>query len=152
MNSNRNQLTNEKAFFLSPEKPLHRQYESLRAYFVDELPSKEVAELFGYTPGSFRVLCSQFRADLNLQDRFFKDVERGPQAASKRDPVRELVISLRKKNLSVYDIQRELAEKGHQISINALSILLKEEGFARLARRRDEDRPNTLKPPPMKSR
>jgi hypothetical protein len=146
MNSHRNQLTKEKAFFLSPEKPLHRQYEALRAYFVDELPSKEVAGLFGYTPGSFRVLCSQFRSDPNLQDRFFKDVERGPQSASKRDPVRELVISLRKKNLSVYDIQRELAEKGYQISINALSILLKEEGFARLPRRRDEERPDTLKP------
>jgi len=146
MNSNRNQLTKEKAFFLVPEKALHRQYESLRAYFVDELPSKEVAERFGYTPGSFRVLCSQFRSDPNLQDRFFKDVERGPQSASKRDPVRELVISLRKKNLSVYDIQRELAERGHQLSINALSILLKEEGFARLPRRRDEERPETLKP------
>ena len=146
MNSNRIQLTKEKAFFLAPEKALHRQYESLRAYFVDEIPSKEVAELFGYTPGSFRVLCSQFRSDPNIQDRFFKDVEQGPQSASKRDPVRELVISLRKKNLSVYDIQRELAEKGHQISVNALSMLLKEEGFTRLPRRRDAERPERLRP------
>ncbi len=146
MNSNRIQLTKEKKFFLSPEKSFQRQYEALRAFFVDEIPSKEVAELFGYTPGSFRVLCSQFRADPNLQDRFFKDVERGPRSASKRDPVRELVISLRKKNLSVYDIKQELAERNYDISINALSILLREEGFARLPRRRDEERPRTLKP------
>lgn len=53
---------------------------------------------------------------------------------------------MRKENLSVYDIQRELASAGHTISINALSILLREEGFARLPRRRDEERPVTVKP------
>jgi hypothetical protein len=52
---------------------------------------------------------------------------------------------MRKKNLSVYDIQRELATAGHQISINALAILLREEGFARLPRRRDDERPATIK-------
>jgi hypothetical protein len=55
-------------------------------------------------------------------------------------------VALRKKNLSVYDIQRQLTEAGHSISINALSILLREEGFARLPRRRDDERPATLKP------
>ena len=124
-----------------PEKPLHRQYEALRAYFVEKLPSDVVAERFGYTPGSFRVLCHQFRHLLELGDRFFKDVEHGPHAAPKRDPIRELVISLRKKNLSVYDIQRELAERGVEISANTLTILLREEGFAKLPRRLDEERP-----------
>src|SRR4029453_7276726 len=65
----------------------------------------------------------------------------GPQEARARDPVRELVIAMRKRNLSVYDIQRELAEANHTISVNALSVLLREEGFARLPRRRDEERP-----------
>ena len=60
--------------------------------------------------------------------------------------MRELAVALRKRNLSAYDIQRELAAAGHSISINALSILLREEGFARLPRRRDEERPATLKP------
>jgi hypothetical protein len=44
------------AFFLSPEQPLHRQYEALRAYFVEQLPSAETAQRFRYSPGSFRVL------------------------------------------------------------------------------------------------
>ena len=38
-------------FFLSPEFPLQRQYESLRDFFVDEDPSAEVAKRFGYSPG-----------------------------------------------------------------------------------------------------
>ena len=134
-------LTDESRFFLVPEKPLHRQYEALRAYFVDQLPSQEVAPRFGYTPGTFRVLCSEFRHDAARQQRFFQDVRHGPHAAQRRDAVRDLVIRLRKQNLSVYDIQAELAERGQQISINALSILLHEEGFARLPRRGDEERP-----------
>ena len=143
--SNGNGLTSEQQFFLNPEKPLHRQYEALRAYFVDRLPSDQVAERFGYSPGAFRVLCSEFRHYNDRQARFFKDVLHGPHAAPKRDPVRELVISLRKKNLSVYDIKRDLAERGTDISINALSILLKEEGFAKLPRRRDDERPHPQK-------
>ena len=132
-------------FFLSPEHPLHRQYEALRAYFVESLPSQEVAQRFGYSPGAFRVLCHQFRHDPDKRE-FFRALRHGPQSAPARDPVRDLVIAMRKRNLSVYDIQRELAEGGHSISINALSVLLREEGFARLPRRRDEERPALLKP------
>lgn len=54
---------------------------------------------------------------------------------------------MRKRNLSVYDIQR-VATGGHRISINALTVLLCEEGFARLPLRRDEERPSTVKVKP----
>ena len=47
--------------FLEPTNSTHRQYEALRAYYVEGLTSVEVAERFGYTPGSFRVLAHQFR-------------------------------------------------------------------------------------------
>jgi DNA-directed RNA polymerase specialized sigma24 family protein len=57
-------LTKERRFFLEPQSPAQRQYEALRAYFHDELSSAEVATRFGYSPGSFRVLCHQFRGDL----------------------------------------------------------------------------------------
>jgi len=52
---------------------------------------------------------------------------------------------MRKRNLSVYDMQRELAA-GHTISINSLTVLLREEGFSRLPRRADDERPVTVKP------
>ena len=133
------------AFFLSPQEPLHRQYEALRAFFVEDLLSAEAAQLFGYSPGSFRVLCHQFRHDPEKRSAFFRQPPRGAPPAPARDPVRELVVAMRKRNLSVYDIQRDLAEAGRRISINALTVLLREEGFARLPRRRDEERPATLK-------
>jgi hypothetical protein len=134
------------AFFLSPEQPLQRQYEALRAFFVEGLPSAQVAQRFSYSPGGFRVLVYQFRHDPERRAAFFRQIQRGPRSAPARDRVRESAVALRKRNLSVYDIQRELAQTGHPISINALTVLLREEGFVRLPRRRDEDRPATLKP------
>jgi hypothetical protein len=133
-------------FFLVPDSPLQRQYEALRAFFIDRLPSRQVARRFGYTPGAFRVLCYQFRHDPARRAAFFATPNRGPHAAPARDRVRSFAVAMRKRNLSVYDIQRELAAAGHSISINALALLLREEGFARLPRRRDEDRPGTLRP------
>jgi hypothetical protein len=60
-------LTPEARAFLEPKNAPHRQYEALRAYFVDGEPSADVAHRFGYTPGSFRVLCHDFRKNLDRQ-------------------------------------------------------------------------------------
>jgi hypothetical protein len=143
-----NQITTapDQKFFLAPQFPLQRQYEALRAFFVDEEPSHEVAVRFGYSPGAFRVICHQFRHDPDKRAAFFRQPQRGPQSAPARDRVRELAVAMRKRNLSVYDIQQELAEAGHPISINSLTVLLREEGFARLPRRGDDERPLTVKP------
>jgi hypothetical protein len=125
-------------FFLEPTNSTHRQYEALRAYFVEDLPSTEVARRFGYSPGSFRVLSHEFRQH---PDRpFFLPPQKGPQASPKSDRVRDQIVALRKQNLSIYDISRVLEESGSKISAVAASLILKEEGFARLARRRDEER------------
>ena len=133
-------------FFLAPDATVQRQYEALRAYFVEEEDSAAVATRFGYSPGSFRVLCHQFRHDPDKRAAFFQAPRHGPRQAPARDRVRELVVALRKQNLSVYDIQRQLAEAGHSLSINSLSVLLREEGFARLPRRRDDERPAVTRP------
>lgn len=135
-----NSLTQEATFFLLPESPRQRQYEALRAYFVEDLPVKEVAARFGYTPGAFRVLCHQFRHA--PQRAFFQETKLGPKYAPKRDGSRERVIELRKKNYSVSDIQYTLREEGSGLSTVSIWTILKEEGFSRLPRRRDEERPD----------
>lgn len=143
-NSKANELTEFARYFVRPGNPTHRQYEALRAYFVEALPSHEVARRFGYTPGSFRVLCHQFRAQ---PDRaFFLPPAKGPQSAPKSDPLREQVIALRKQNLSIYDIHRVLGESGGHLSAATIAQLLKAEGFARLPRRRDDERPDYPRP------
>jgi hypothetical protein len=140
----RNKATNLARFFLEPANAVHRQYEALRAYFVEGVPSAEAARRFGYSPGSFRVLCHLFRQ--NPHRSFFRPPATGPKAAPKRDPVRDDVIALRKQNLSIYDISQALARSGHKLSPAAVALILKDEGFARLPRRRDEERPQTARP------
>jgi len=141
-------LTDRQAaqFFAAPDSAPQRQYEALRAFFLDCLPSAEVARRFGYSPGSFRVLCHQFRHAADQRNAFFAVRRPGPNQAPARDLVRERAVVLRKQYLSVYDMQRELAAAGHTISIHSLTILLHEEGFARLPRRRDDERPAFVRP------
>jgi len=126
--------------FLVPTGPVHRQYEALRAYFVEKLPSAEAARRFGYSPGSFRVLCHAFRR--NPDRSFFASPAKGPQAAPKMDRARTQVVALRKQNLSIYDISEALKASGQTLSPAAVGLILKEEGFARLPRRADEERPH----------
>ncbi len=137
-------LTDLAQAFLEPANATHRQYEALRAYFVDGLPSDQAARRFGYTPGSFRVLVHQFRQ--NPRRDFFLTPAKGPQAAPKADPLRERIIALRKQNLSIYDISRNLAHQGNSLSPVAVAHVLKEEGFARLPRRADDERPIGSRP------
>jgi hypothetical protein len=136
--------TDIKRVFLEPANPTHRQYEALRAYFVEGIPSAETAARFGYTPGSFRVLCHGFRQDLKRP--FFLPVTRGPQSSAKRDTIREKIVELRKQNLSIYDISRALKDQDRRLSPAAIARILNEAGFAKLPRRADEERPATLRP------
>jgi hypothetical protein len=130
--------------FLQPVNATHRQYEALRAYCVEGLPSAQAAARFGYTPGSFRVLVHEFRQ--NPERAFFLTPAKGPQTAPKKDRLRDRVVALRKQNLSIYDISRTLRDQGDALSPAAVSVLLHAEGFARLPRRLDEERPPGSRP------
>ncbi len=130
--------------FLEPSNSTHRQYEALRAFFVDRVPSAEAAARFGYTPGSFRVLVHQFR---NQPGRdFFAPTARQGRPPGKRKRLREQVVALRKQNLSVHDISRALARDGESLSPAAVAAILEEEGFAKLPRRADDERPDQPRP------
>jgi hypothetical protein len=137
-------LTDFASAFLEPANSTHRQYEALRAYFVEGLPGEQAARRFGYTPGSFRVLVHQFRQ--NPRRDFFLRPAKGPQAAPKADPLRDRIIALRKQNLSIYDISRNLAHQDSPLSPVAVGQILKDEGFTRLPRRADDERPVGSRP------
>ena len=140
------EITDPAQAFLTPSNATHRQYEALRAFFVDKLPSSQAAKRFGYTPGSFRVLVYEHRQ--NPRRDFFLPPAKGPKSAPKTDPWRAQIIQARKENLSIYDIHRLLAQKGHRLSPVSIAQILKEEGFARLPRRADDERPAHPHPDP----
>lgn len=138
------EITDLEDRFLQPRNATHRQYEALRAYFVERVPSAEVAARFGYSPGSFRVLCHRFREHPDRE--FFLPPQKGPSSAPKKDRTREKIVELRKQNLSIYDIAKALNAEGQILSPAMVSIIVKEEGFAKLPRRRDDERPPDVRP------
>jgi hypothetical protein len=127
--------------FLTPQNSAHRHYEALRAYFVDDLPGPEVAKRFGYTHGSFHQLLHQFRREPGRQ--FFIGT---PRPAAKGDTVRQRIVQLRKQNQSVYDISEALQKEDISRTPAGVGKVLREEGFAKLPRRRDDERPTGTKP------
>ena len=130
--------------FLEPSNPAHRQYEALRAFFVEGVPSAEAATRFGYTPGSFRVIVHQFRN--RPRREFFLPPSPAEKPPSKQTRLREQVIALRKQNLSVHDIGRALATEGESLSPATIALILKQDGFAKLPRRADDERPDRPRP------
>lgn len=131
-------------FFLEPASTRQRQYEALRAFFVEGLPSAEVARRFGYSPDSFRGLCYAFRQG-KLPD-FFTVARPGPRQQPRKSAAREQIFALRKRNYSVYDISHSLKEQGTPLSPTAVREVLAEHGFAPLPRRLDEERPARVSP------
>jgi hypothetical protein len=114
-------------------------YEALRAYFLEGHPSHAVARAFGYSPGSFRVLCHEFRR--NPHPEFFVSFKRGPREQPKKSKAHDLAVALRKQNHSVYEIAQALTERQMPLSPTAVREVLRAEGFAPLPRRLDEERP-----------
>jgi hypothetical protein len=143
-NSAPKDLSQCRLFFLEPRSAKQRIYEALRAYFVDNRPPKEIVRDFGYTIGSYHVLCHHFRRDPDPV--FFVSPHHGPQSQPKKSAARELIISLRKQNHSVYEISQSLKERNCPLSPTAVREVLKVEGFAPLPRRLDEERPDYPRP------
>jgi hypothetical protein len=77
-----------KGFFLEPRQTFQRQYEALRAIFVDEQPLERVAERFGYTPATLRSMASRLRSDLRQGTAtpfFFRTAEDAPSEEARAE-------------------------------------------------------------------
>lgn len=123
--------------FLEPANSTHKQYEALRAIFVEDKSIDEVAGLFGYKPSTLRNLCTEFRK--NPHRCFFQVNKPGPKPQTD-EPValrrRRRIIELRKElNLSVNEISERLADEAMAASITTISRILKDEGLPKLWRR-----------------
>src|SRR5438094_710394 len=111
-------LTGCRRLFLEPRSPKHRQYEALRAFFVEGRSSVEVARTFGYTPESFQVMCHHFRRDPDPV--FFVSPRAGPRHRPGRQGARDRMVAMRKQNHSVYEISEALKEGGYRLSPSAV--------------------------------
>src|SRR6516162_8012122 len=129
---------------MEPATPRQRQYEALRAFFVDQVGSAEAARRFGYSPGAFRVMYHAFRR--RELSEFFAAPHSGPRVQPKKSRAHEQIVALRKRNYSVYEISQALKDQGMTLSATAVREVLANDGFAPLPRRLDEERPGRIRP------
>src|SRR6266576_1535126 len=128
--------------FCTPQNTTHRQYEALRAYFVEQRPGPEVAQRYGYTLGSLHQLVHQFRREPSR--RFFVE---SPRPGAKADEtIRLRIIELRKQNQSIYDISEALKKEDIRRTPVSIAEVLRQEGFTKLPRRGDDERPAGSRP------
>lgn len=121
------------AFFTHPKLDWQRRYEALRASFVDRLPTKVVADRFGYSAAYIRLLRHQFqqgKLDFSEPLTEGKTKRRRISAA-----IRGKIIAWRHQQLSAGDITQLLSEEGVDISVRTIERVLAEEGFSKLPRR-----------------
>jgi len=135
---NNKQYMDPISFFLTPQNVAHKQYEALRAYFVESKTANEVSRQFGYTYRAFTSLVATFRQKLGsdmITSLFFIDNHPGRKEGSDTLGARAIIVSLRKKYYSVPDIKVTLDASGHFLSEKNIYNIVAQEGFARLPRR-----------------
>ena len=139
------EITDCQRFFLEPQHSNSVSTRRCDATSSDGRSSKEVAAEFGYTEGSFRVLCHHFRRD--PEPVFFLTPTRGPQSQPKKSAARATIEHLRKRNHSVYEIAEALKEQGTALSATAVREVLRELGFAALPGDSTKSVPTSHDPP-----
>ena len=142
-------MTDLAELFRKPKSRTHLQYEALRAHFLEGMEVAEAAERFGYSPGSFRNLCTRLRSEPDLAP-FFAERKPGPKA-NPDEPHRQRrdrrILELRRgQGLSVGEISRRLGEEGMPTGTTTVQRTLRSNGIGKLPRRSPGQREAALRP------
>ena len=145
-------MTDYTQAFLKPTEPLFTRYEIVHACMVDNEAPKSVAERFGYSYGSVRNLCSQFRK--NPTTAFFlprrhgttKKPESTAATTRKKTPdalkqrTQRILTMRRELNLSAVEIAEALRQEGQRVSDATVMRTLQRAGVPKLHRRTVQQR------------
>jgi hypothetical protein len=136
-------------FFVVPSDPAQRRYEALRGYFVEERAASDIAEQFGYSKASVHQMASELRGG---RATFFRDSKPGPKGPRKSGRIRDQVLALRAKDLSVEQIAAAITAAGTPVSAQTVWMILAGEGLERLPRRRAAEQGTPARLDPVKAR
>jgi transposase len=121
-------------YFRHPHDQGQRQYEALRASFLERLSARAVGQRFEMTPGYVHVLKHRFRHGLlhfTFRPTDVPGARRGTPAK-----IRTRIVELRRlRELSAGQIAEILEDEGAELSVRTVERILREAGFPRLPRR-----------------
>ncbi len=132
-------------WFTAPGQVNQRQYEALRAFFVDGLTYEQAGERFGYTRWAMVNLVREHRKARAV--RRAEEARPACRFGTAEGPARGRVIELRRQGLSTYEISARLAAEGRPLNRTSVAEILAGEGFGRLVRR-PSPRPASARPHP----
>jgi transposase len=125
-------------YFIKDLPPRQKQYEAIRAVAFCEGAVRDIAERFGYTPQTLRMLINRVvRNKLQL----FPDVKKGPKGRHIQSETEKMIIQLRrKKMLNSREITEQLNRSNISISVRTVERILGDAGFPKLRRRTEKER------------
>jgi len=135
---------------------VQKKYESMKAFFKEKMTAEKIASKYGYSVSTVYTLTKTFRKQLKEypnKDPFFIMPKKGRPFKKNKNQLDDLIVSLRKKNLSVPDIKSmiDTHPRFDEISESYIDYLLKEEGFSRLPRRNNFSRERKELPEKLKA-
>jgi len=135
--ANNNPNTNPADYFNKKANPLHKQFLALRMFYVEGASAEQVASKYGYTLSTVYSLIRDFKHRLNNGecDPYFIEPKRGRPRLDQSGKLKRLIISYRKKYLSVPEIKSLLDAQNFHVSEKFVYSVLVDDGFARLPRR-----------------
>jgi hypothetical protein len=140
-------------YFCEPQSPQQRQYEALRAFYLEKEDVTQISQTFGFSKAYFKKLQSTFKKELKQgKDPLFISKKTGPKQRHTQLTIVEKIVALRKQNYSIADIKAGLHADNQAPSLNTIDKILKAQGFAPLPKRTRQERlttqiPKTLKAP-----
>jgi len=128
-------------FFLDHKNSSHKTYEALRAFHIDNLSSKEIANKFNYSLDYFNKLKSQFYKQISkgTPPEFFITKKSGAPTKEGTLELTNIILPLREQGMSVPDIQVVLSSKNYNLSNRWIDMILKKHKFYRLEKRTKQD-------------
>ena len=120
---------NPNNYFLHPTCATQRQYEALKAFYIEGLSVEEVASKFGFTPSYFKKIRSNFKKKLKQGvNPFFPKMKTGPKGHFTKNIVLDKIVILRKQNYSIldkkaHDLGSELRAPYMTLSFMALLVI-----------------------------
>jgi Transposase DDE domain len=128
-------------FFINCANSMHKTYEALRAFHVDNLASKDISEKFGYSLDYFSKLKSQFHKQISVgrPPDFFITKKLGAPMRENTSELTDTILQLREQGMSVPDIQVVLSSMGTHLSNRWIDNILKKYNFNRLEKRTKQD-------------
>ena len=136
-------------YFLEPAEPAHRQFLALRSFFCEGKTAEEVEAATGYAASTVYGMARDFRLKLKEcaelgEDPFFRRNMAGRKKQERDGDMVDIVVALRKKQLSVPDIKVLMDSRGYKLSEGQVYTICDENGFARFPKQTRKERDELL--------